>query len=127
MPITALLTGVFALTVCVLSVAVSLKRRELMVAYGDGGDRVLGARIRAHGNFIEYAPLALIALAMIEVTDGPPRLVWALAAAFLVARALHIVGMLMLYRTPWTRAAAMLLQHAAFAFAGIWLLTHWKP
>ena len=127
MPVTALLTGVFALMVCVLSVAVSLKRRELKVAYGDGGDRVLGARIRTHGNFIEYAPLALIALAMIEVTDGPPRLVWVLAVAFLFARVLHIVGMLVTYRTPWARAAAMLLQHAAFVVAGLWLLTHWKP
>ncbi len=128
MPVTALLTGIFALMMVALSAPVSLRRRELQVAYGDGGDRVLGRRIRAHGNFIEYAPLMLIALAMIEITEAPPWIIWSFAVAFLLSRALHALGTLVPSARPvLTRGAGMLLQHLAFVAGGIWLLTHWKP
>jgi uncharacterized membrane protein YecN with MAPEG domain len=121
-----LLGGAFALMMVPLSLLVSLKRFELKVAYGDGGDRVLGARIRTHGNFIEYAPLSLMVLALVEIADGPPRLVWALAFMFLFARLVHALGMLVLYRSPVARGIAMLTQHAGFVIAGAWLLTHWR-
>src|SRR5262245_60298774 len=110
MPVTALLTGFFALMMVGLSVPVSLRRRETGVAYGDGGDGILQRRIRAHGNFIEYAPLALIALAMVEIVGAPAAIIWGLAAAMLFSRVLHALGMLVFTATPWTRGAGMLLQ-----------------
>lgn len=126
MPVTMLLGGAFALLMVPLSVLVSLKRFELKCAYGDGGDRVLGARIRTHGNFIEYAPLSLMVLALVEIADGPPRLIWALAVMFLFARVVHALGMLVFYRSPVARGIAMLTQHAGFVIAGAWLVTHWR-
>ena len=39
------------------SVQTSLRRAKLNTAFGDAGDETLRRRIRAHGNFIEYAPL----------------------------------------------------------------------
>jgi uncharacterized membrane protein YecN with MAPEG domain len=126
MPVSVLLGGAFALMMVPLSVLVSLKRYELKVVRGDGGDKVLSARIRAHGNFIEYAPLSLMVLALVEIADGPPRLVWALGAIFLFSRVLHALGMLVLYRSPVARGIAMITQHAGFVIAGGWLLTHWR-
>jgi len=66
LPITSLVAGVFALLLVSLSVQVSLRRAKMNTVFGDAGDKTLRRRIRAHGNFIEYAPLALIALGLVE-------------------------------------------------------------
>lgn len=126
MPVTALLTGIFALMMVGLSGIVSLRRREVAVGYGDGGDRTLGGRIRAHGNFAEYAPLMLIVLAMVEIVETPPVFVWSLAAAFLLSRVLHALGTLVFNANPWTRGAGMLLQHLGFLAGAALLLLFWR-
>ena len=81
----------------------------------------LRRRIRAHGNFIEYAPTALIAVGLVEFGGAAQFLVIGLAAAFFFSRALHAIGMLYT-STPALRAGAMLIQHAAFLVAGGWLV-----
>lgn len=93
------------------------------VSAGDGKDETLRRRIRAHGNFIEYVPTALIALGLIELGGGARVLVAGLAIAFFVSRALHAIGMLYT-STPTLRAGGMLIQHAAFLTAGVWLVGH---
>lgn len=121
MPITTLVAGVFAILIVWLSAQVSLRRFQINAIFGDAGDSVLRRRIRAHGNFIEYAPLALIVLGLAEYHAAPPWLVGVLAAAFGASRVLHAVGML--YMSSATmRGIAMLLNHASFVVAGVWLL-----
>lgn len=120
--ITLLLAGIFALLMVLLSLQVSLRRVTLGdAAEGSAGDEVLRRRIRAHGNFIEYAPTALIVVALIESSGGSKLLVLGLALSFGVSRVLHAMGMLYT-STPTLRATAMLMQHAAFLLAGAWLL-----
>jgi hypothetical protein len=121
LPITALVAGIFALSVVVLSVPVSLRRTKANAAFGDAGDETLKRRIRAHGNFIEYAPLALIALGLVEYRGGANWVVYALALGFVFSRVAHAVGMLFT-STPPVRAVAMLVNHLSFLAAGIWLV-----
>ena len=120
--ITSLLAGIFALLMVPLSLQVSMRRVKLDgISFGDGNDEILRRRIRAHGNFIEYAPMALISVALIEYGGGAKALVIGLACAFLVSRILHAAGMLYT-STPTLRAGGMLIQHAAFLIAGCWLV-----
>ena len=120
--ITSLLVGLFALLMVPLSLQVSMRRVKLGgVSVGDAGDETLRRRIRAHGNFIEYAPTALIAVGLVEYGGASKPLVVGLALAFLLSRALHAIGMLYT-STPTLRAGAMLIQHAAFLVAGAWLV-----
>ncbi len=121
MPITSVVVGVFALLIVVLSVQVSLRRKKANAVFGDAGDLTLQRRIRAHGNFIEYAPLAVLALALIEFRDGPSWLVCSVAVGFVFGRVVHAIGMLFTSTAP-VRAIAMLVNHASFVAAGIWLL-----
>ena len=124
LPITSLLAGIFALLMVPLSLQVSMRRVKLDgISFGDGNDEILRRRIRAHGNFIEYAPTALISVALIEYGGGAKALVIGLACAFFVSRVLHAVGMLYT-STPTLRAGGMLIQHAAFLISGCWLLYH---
>ena len=62
----ALYAGLLGLVLIALMASVSMARRRAKVNFGDGGDEILRRRIRAHGNFIEYAPLAALLLALSE-------------------------------------------------------------
>ena len=58
--ITPLYATLAAVILIVLALRVIGARRSRRVAIGDGADDDLARRIRAHGNFTEYAPLALV-------------------------------------------------------------------
>lgn len=121
LPITSTLTAVYALMMVGLSLLVSLRRRKLWVVYGDGDDDTLRRRVRAHGNFIEYAPLALLLVGILEFRGSPNVIIGGLALCFFVSRLLHAYGMLY-GKSPAERAMSMLLQHTSFAFAAVYLL-----
>ncbi|SFS11220.1 MAPEG family protein [Sphingomonas jatrophae] len=65
--------------------------RKIMI--GDGGDPAMVARIRAQGNFVEYAPFAVLLIGLIEFARGTSLPLWLLAIAFLLARLAHPLGM----------------------------------
>lgn len=119
---TSLLAGLFSVAMVFLSVQISVRRVKTGNAAFDGGeDRTLRRRVRAHGNFIEYAPTALLATGLVEFAAGTTVMVWGLATSFFLSRLVHALGTL--YATsPAARAGAMLVQHAAFLAAGLWLI-----
>ncbi len=121
LPITSILAGALALLMTVLSVLVSMRRAATGTVYGDADDDVLRRRVRAHGNFSEYAAMAVILVALVELGGAANLLVRGLAAAFLASRLLHAYGMLHASSRA-LRGAAMVLQHGAALTAGIWLL-----
>jgi uncharacterized membrane protein YecN with MAPEG domain len=120
-PVTSLLAALFALMMVALSLSVSLRRIAVKTASSAPKDDVLRARIRAHGNFSEYAPLMLVVLGLVEAAGAPAALAWSLGAAFATARVAHATGMLYA-STPRLRGGAMVLQHLALLVAGGWLL-----
>lgn len=68
-------------------------RLKEKVSLGDGGNFLLNARIRTHGNYIETAPLALIGLFALAMLSAPPWLLHLFGAGFLIGRLLHAHGM----------------------------------
>lgn len=95
MPLTMTTAGLLALLIVGLGLRVSLARRSAQVSIGDGGNPLLAARIRAHGNAVETIPIALILLGLAEEAVGRPWGLWALAAVLLVSRLLHPLGLAM--------------------------------
>lgn len=120
LPITSILTGVCALMMVLLSVPVSLRRMKLKAARGDAGDQQLGNLIRAHGNFIEYAPLGLIALALVEACGWGPEYVWTVGGLLVGGRLLHWWGTMA--NSITLKKPAMLATHMAFLGSGVLLL-----
>jgi len=119
--VTSLIAGLFAFMMVILSLQVSMRRFKVRTVFGDAGDNTLRRRTRAHGNFIEYAPTALIVLGLVEAGGGSSLLVWSLGIAFFLSRVLHAVGMLYT-STPTVRAVAMTIMHAAFLLSAGWLV-----
>lgn len=94
LPITSFFVAVFAVALFALSILVTLRRGKAGVLVGDGTDEVLRQRIRAQGNFIEYVPLAVIALGLVEAHAAPPWMVMAIGGTLVGGRLLHAIGML---------------------------------
>ncbi|WP_448662785.1 MAPEG family protein [Sphingomonas sp. CJ20] len=72
---------------------VSSIRLAKKISIGDGGDPRMLARMRAHANFAEYAPIILILIALIELATGSTLWLWSAGALFLVGRIAHGIGM----------------------------------
>ena len=68
-------------------------RNSENVIFGDGGNVVMLQRMRVHGNFIEYVPLGLLLLLVLELNGAAPLLLNALGGSLLVARVLHAFGL----------------------------------
>ena len=66
---------------------------------GDGDDSMT-RRIRAHGNFQEYVPLALILIGLLEARGARHDLIGILLIVLIVARLMHPVGMFARKNSP---------------------------
>jgi hypothetical protein len=92
MPVTAAYASLFGFLFVVLSVRVIGQRRDAKVSLGDGGNAALLRRMRVHGNFAEYVPLALVLLGLAESLTVPVWLLHALGAGLLMGRLSHAYG-----------------------------------
>ena len=93
LPITLTMAGAAALINFWLSLRCARARIATGVTLGDGGNRQVIARMRAHANFVEYTPFVLILFALIELAIGPQTWLWVLALVYIVARISHAFGM----------------------------------
>lgn len=91
--ITLLFAALHAVLVVVLAARVAMLRYNAKIALGDGGDKVMTRRVRAHGNLIENAPLALLLLGLLELSGLDPRWLWGFGGTLLLGRLLHAYGL----------------------------------
>ena len=91
--ITAFYAALLGLIFIGLSGWVIAGRLTYGTLFGDGGEGAMTRRIRVHANFIEYVPLALILIGLLEADGGSAALVRTLLVVLLVARLMHPVGM----------------------------------
>ena len=91
--ITITITAALALINLWLSIRTGQARQAAKVSIGDGGNAQLTARMRAHANFNEYVPIALILIALIDIYGHNTRLLWLLGIALVIGRILHPFGM----------------------------------
>lgn len=92
--ITALYAGMLGLMLIGLSIVVIKGRRANKIALGDGQQHDLMKRMRAHANFVEYAPMFLLLLAMAEINGLTAYLVHFLAIVFIAGRIMHALSIL---------------------------------
>ncbi len=127
--ITSFVAAALAAVMLPLTIQVSMRRVALGkamgdlagVAFGDGGDEVLRRRIRAFGNFAEYAPMGLVLLALLETGGAPASWTWAAGVSLLVGRIAHATGMLTSTR-PTLRVVGMTLTYVALGIPAVWFV-----
>lgn len=68
-------------------------RHRLKVSIGSGGHEAIERRMRAQLNFAENVPLALILLALVEMSGKGGAWLAPVGAVFMLGRVLHGLGM----------------------------------
>ena len=114
--ITMLYAGLCAGVLFALSVQVIRQRRRLKVSVGDAGDEELVRCIRAQANFVEYVPIALLLILLLELAGTPAALLHLLGAVLLVGRLLHAWSLTA--RSGRARVAGMIMTFAVLVSAG---------
>ncbi len=92
MAITALYAGLLAFFYIALSFRVIFARQSEKVEIGTGESSLLMRRARVHANFAEYAPYALLLIALAESLSAPSLLVHAAGATLTLGRVAHAYG-----------------------------------
>lgn len=93
LPVTLITACVLALFNLILIVRVGQGRFLHKVSLGDGGHPDMLVRMRTHANFVEYVPLILILMGILELSNVN-RLALAVGGVLLVLfRLLHAIGM----------------------------------
>jgi uncharacterized membrane protein YecN with MAPEG domain len=85
--------GLNALIALVLVFLVERQRLKTRTMLGAGGHPALEQAIRAHGNFVEYVPLILLLLLLLELGGLRPRWLHVLGIVLTLARILHAWGL----------------------------------
>lgn len=93
LPVTLFTAAVLALMCLFLAARVSRTRLKNRISLGDQGNAELLVCIRTHANFVEFVPITLILMALIEATGGSDTVLWGVSGVFILARLAHIIGM----------------------------------
>lgn len=91
-PITTTYGSILALMLVALALWVSLGRAKTGLSMGDGGDEMMQKRTRAFGNFVEYVPMAVIVMLLIENASGRDAILHTMGIALIVGRIAHVIG-----------------------------------
>jgi uncharacterized membrane protein YecN with MAPEG domain len=91
------ITTLFASVLALVYIQISLRVHKLQKLHQVSKESVdadaMQSAIRAHGYFVEYVPLSLVLMTLLEINDAPSLLVSAMGACLLVGVGLHVKGM----------------------------------
>lgn len=94
MPIaTALYAGLLGLLAFAVAFPAGRLRGRLGVPVGDGGNPDLLCAMRRHANFVEWVPLTLILIALLELNGVSATVIHVLGAVLVVSRIAHAIGL----------------------------------
>lgn len=91
--VTLLYAGILGLGYIALSLRVIRARGRARVSLGTGGDAALERAVRAHGNFAEYVPLALVLMLATEAAGAAAWLLHLAGASLLAGRLGHALAL----------------------------------
>ena len=92
MEITLLYASLLTMLAIFLAIKVGMNRVDTNIMTGEGESFMLLQSVRAHGNLIEYAPLALILLALLEMQNLSDSMLHLCGSLFILVRILHAYG-----------------------------------
>ena len=120
--ITALYAGLLGLLSIVLAVQTGQIRGSTGITLGDGGNDELILAMRRHANFVEFVPIALILIGLLELNGVSGTAVHALGATLVAARACHAYGFRSEHPTSIFRTIGAMGSTLTVAVASIWAI-----
>ena len=123
MMVTPLYAALCGLLLILLSQRVIRQRRRLKVVLGDDDEPRIRRAMRVQANFVEYAPIGLILLALAEMQGHGLWLLHGLGLLLLCGRLLHAFGVAREPEDLRFRVVGMTLTFAAIALGSLANLT----
>ena len=95
LPISLMYAGIFGIFALVLSFRAGGFRGTAGVSllFGDPVNWELAERVRAHQNFLEYVPIMIILMALIEANGGSSMYLYVAGDLLIIARIAHAIGL----------------------------------
>lgn len=90
--ITALYAGLLGLLLIGVAFPAGQMRGRKNIPVGDGGDMELLVAMRRHANFVEYVPVALILIGVLELNHVRGTVLHTLGSTLVFARICHAYG-----------------------------------
>ena len=126
LPVTAALTVAMATLLLLLAIDTVRSRFRTRIPHGTGEDLKLTAASRSHGNLAEHAPIVILLVALLEMSQAHHIGLMAVSGAFILARLLHIWGLYSqrpeMNGPPWQRAVGVILTWIVLAVLIGWTL-----
>ena len=119
---TGIYVALLALLIVVLAFRVVQARRSRQVGIGDGGDKDLLRRIRAHANAVENIPIALLAILLLDLDNADGAWIHGLGITLVVGRLLHAWGLSRYAGTSFGRLVGTALTWLVIIVASVLLL-----
>ena len=94
------LAAVFGLLHVIFTLRVGKYRFKSKISLGDGGDRELRNRVRAHGNFIENVPIALLLIFLNDLDGAEDSTLIVMGSILLASRLTHYLTIVTI-KLPW--------------------------
>lgn len=91
--ITLLYAGLLGILSLILAAAVGRRRGAAGISIGLGDDAALLVANRRHGNFVEFVPMALILMALLEMNGVGAMTLHVFGLVLTVARICHPLGL----------------------------------
>ncbi len=119
MEVTLLFTSVLSVFMIVLAVRVLDLRGSPVTKSFHKADRQIDPKdleraIRGHGNLIEYAPLFLILMLALELSDASVTLLYMSGIIFTLGRLMHGIAFSFMKKNVFLRIGGMVLTFAGF-------------
>ena len=95
LPITAIYAGLLAILALALSFRAGGFRGKtgISVLFGEPQNMELAERVRVHQNFLEYVPIMLILMGIVELNSGSTTFLHSVGALLIVSRIAHAIGL----------------------------------
>ena len=126
MPITLMYASIFAFFGLLLSFKAGTFRGStgISVLFGEPSNMELAQRVRAHQNFLEYVPIAVIVMGAIELNGGSSLFLYVCGDLLIIARIAHAIGLKhdnMAHKGRLIGAGGTALITLALSVYGLWL------
>ena len=125
MSLLTLYAPLFALFFVLLSARTLLLRRKHQIGIGNGGNVLLSRAARAHANFAEYVPIALLLIYLLEQSIGSTLRIHVLCLSLLLGRMIHALGVSREPEDIRLRVVGMVLTLGVIISASLHLLLSW--
>lgn len=118
--ITTIYASILAVFYIALSVYIVKGRYQYRVSLGDGDNPDMIRRIRAHGNFAEYVPIALLMMLFAELEGGNHIFMHALGLMLLIGRVVHAIALNWPEKIRYGRQIGMVLTFSPIFMAAVY-------